>query len=135
MKKPHKAPIRKRRFGAAVLTLAFAVLIFIFSHIPAASYPSHPGFLNYIAHFSEYFVLGALLVLAFTGGKLKTWQILLLAILIASAYAVSDELHQYFIPGRLCDPVDWAVDTLGASVGAFVCAFVLKRVDTRKRSS
>ncbi len=33
---------------------------------------------------------------------------------------MTDELHQLFVAGRHCDPVDWLVDTLGAAVGVFV---------------
>ncbi|MFR0868308.1 MAG: VanZ family protein [Adlercreutzia sp.] len=34
-----------------------------------------------------------------------------IAIACASLYGVSDEVHQLFVPERMCDPVDWMVDT------------------------
>lgn len=37
---------------------------------------------------------------------------------IASAYGISDELHQSFVPGRDCNVWDWLADTLGAIIGA-----------------
>jgi VanZ family protein len=40
-----------------------------------------------------------------------------IALLIASAYAVTDEYHQSFVPMRVPDPADWALDTLGALAG------------------
>lgn len=122
----------KRRVIAGLLALLWLVVIFLFSAVPGASYPAHPGFLNYIAHFGEYFVLAALLTTFFTGSWLKPWQIILVSVAIASAYAVSDELHQLLVPGRLCDPVDWATDTLGACAGALVAYFALKKIDSRK---
>jgi len=37
-----------------------------------------------------------------------------LAVLLASLYGATDELHQAFVPGRSADPADWLADTLGA---------------------
>ena len=30
------------------------------------------------------------------------------------AYGLSDEIHQYFVPNRSCDPIDWITDAAGA---------------------
>ncbi len=49
---------------------------------------------------------------------LVPWVAVVLAIVCASLYGVTDELHQYFVPGRACDPADWLVDTCGAALGA-----------------
>jgi VanZ family protein len=43
---------------------------------------------------------------------------ILLAFLISSAYAATDELHQSFVEGRHGTPVDWAIDTAGAGLAA-----------------
>ncbi len=71
---------------------------------------------NVAAHFTEYLVFGVLLFLAArqTWPSAKTAQLVLIAIVLASFYAVTDEFHQSFVPGRLCDPADWLTDTLGA---------------------
>ena len=52
---------------------------------------------------------------------------MLLAIVVASAYGVTDEFHQLFVPGRACDPVDWMVDTAGAALGALLAHVALRR--------
>jgi len=59
-------------------------------------------------HAGNFGVLAALLYLA-TG---QAW----LAVLLASLYGVSDELHQAFVPGRSADAADWLADTTGALV-------------------
>src|ERR671924_483501 len=41
----------------------------------------------------------------------------LLAFLIASGYAATDELHQSFVEGRHGTPVDWLIDSAGAARG------------------
>ena len=35
----------------------------------------------------------------------------------AVAYAISDEVHQWFVPGRQSDPIDVLLDATGAAVG------------------
>lgn len=72
-----------------------------------------------IGHFSEYLVFGALLANALRL-HIDLPRAAALAILIASAYGITDEFHQLFVPSRACDPVDWLVDTLAAALGAFL---------------
>ena len=43
---------------------------------------------------------------------------------LASLYAITDEVHQRFVPGRSCQATDWAIDTAGAALG-LLCAGVL----------
>ena len=42
----------------------------------------------------------------------------LYAFLIASGYALTDEVHQSFIEGRHGTPVDWLIDSAGAAAAA-----------------
>lgn len=50
----------------------------------------------------------------------------LLAFLLSSAYAATDELHQTFVEGRVGAPVDWALDSAGAAAVA-ICRHVSGR--------
>ena len=113
-------PSARGRIIAAALAVGVASVIFYLSSIPGSGYPSHPNFLNVVAHFLEYATLAALLTLALNSPRRKLWQSALLAVLIASLYAASDEFHQFFVPGRHCDPMDWLTDTAGALVGAML---------------
>ena len=81
---------------------------------------------NVAAHFSEYLVFGVILFNAFFQSlpDRPLWAVALTAVVLASLYAVTDEFHQSFVPGRMCDPADWLTDTLGASLGAGVAATV-----------
>lgn len=83
---------------------------------------------NVVAHFCEYLVLGALLMAALRQTRPQTRRVALVAaaIALASAYAVTDEFHQAFVPGRLCDPADWLTDTVGAAVGAGIALAVMR---------
>jgi VanZ family protein len=42
----------------------------------------------------------------------------LVALIVASLYAATDEFHQSFIEGRNGSPLDWAIDTAGAAAAA-----------------
>lgn len=63
------------------------------------------------------------------------WSFLLRAELFCALYACSDELHQYFVPGRSCRFFDVCVDSAGAFCGAllFWGLFHLTNVRKRKR--
>ena len=52
-----------------------------------------------------------------------------LSFLSAALYASSDELHQYFVSGRACQPRDVLVDCLGASFG-LLAFFIIYTVYT-----
>ena len=69
-----------------------------------------------LAHFTEYFILGILLCnLMNCYGKKAIY-----AIVICIIYAISDEVHQYFVPGRDCRIIDVIIDSFGGIVGYFV---------------
>jgi multisubunit Na+/H+ antiporter MnhB subunit len=118
-------PKRTPRVIAVIAVLVWAALIFAASHIPGSGFPAHPSFLNVVAHFCEYAVFAALLALALHSPGRALWKTALFALVIASLYAVSDEFHQSFIPGRTPDPLDWLTDTLGALLGSVVTIWVL----------
>jgi VanZ family protein len=125
-----------RRVGLLWLpAVAWAVVIFGFSSLRASQVPSG---LSVQGHVGEYFIFGALLTLpllrVWRGRKSGFLVAVLLATVIASAYGVTDELHQKFVPGRTPDPVDWADDTAGAAAGAATAAVVAWAVRrTRER--
>ncbi len=76
------------------------------------------------AHFLEYFVLGALATIAvFTFKNGSIYLKILEATLFSVFYAVSDEVHQYFVPGRACRISDVCIDFVGS-----ICAIVLATI-------
>lgn len=83
-----------------------------------------------IAHFCEYLVFGMLLQNAFAG-HFSARRAAVFAVVAASAYGVTDEFHQLYVPGRACDPVDWMVDTAGAALGSFAATAVRRAVTRR----
>lgn len=73
--------------------------------------PELPAFTRVIAHFTEYALLAALWFWALTPALGR--RALYAAAATAFLYAVSDEIHQGFVPGRDSDPFDVLVDAAG----------------------
>ena len=71
--------------------------------------------LRKLAHFSEFAALGFCFTGAiyYTFGKKKFY----LPLIPSFLYAVSDEIHQYFVPERACRVFDIFVDTCGVITG------------------
>ena len=82
---------------------------------------------NVFRKFAHFFAYGLLMFLTYhavyrTRRKLSPVPPFLLCVL----YAVSDEVHQYFVPERACRLFDVFVDTLGCIVGG-LCFYLLIR--------
>jgi len=94
----------------------WAGLIFTLSSIPSldSGLGTWDLVLRKLAHFAEYAILGALLLRALRREPL--------AVLLGSAYALTDEVHQAFVTGRQGSPLDWALDTAGVIVGVVLFA-------------
>ncbi len=74
------------------------------------------------AHFLEYFILGLLSAGVATTYKDKKHSLnFVWAALFCVVYAISDELHQYFVPGRACRLLDVCIDSMGS---IFAVAFI-----------
>ena len=101
--------------------LGWAALIFALSSIPdlGTGLGGWDLALRKLAHAAEYAVLGALLVRATGRGGV--------ALAVGTLYAVSDELHQALVPGRMGSPVDVAIDALGVACGVFLWQAVRSR--------
>ena len=41
------------------------------------------------------------------------------AVILCMLYAVSDEVHQYFVPGRSAGVIDVVIDTVGSILGVW----------------
>ncbi len=97
------------------------------------------------AHLSEYAVLGALMTLTAASwrredeetmrtGETPGGTVRILPVLAAGfLYAVSDEIHQIFVPGRSGEPRDVLIDTSGVLIGICLVRFHFSLRERRKR--
>ena len=73
-----------------------------------------------LLHTIEYGGLALLFGRALVGEGLSSIAAVIVAILLTSSYAATDEYHQLFVPLRTADIRDWLADTVGATIGAVV---------------
>ena len=92
----------------------WAGVIFALSSIPSlgTGLGTWDLVLRKLGHVAEFALLGALVWRA-----AGSWWI---AVALASAYAVTDELHQSFVEGRHASAWDWGIDSVGVVVGVAV---------------
>lgn len=69
------------------------------------------------AHFFIFFVLGILVMFTLRRSKIRGVRGGALVLLICVLFAISDEIHQIFVPGRGAELRDVLIDSAGASMG------------------
>jgi len=82
------------------------------------------GYLSYIYHFSIFFILALFLLISIIKGNLKNNH-LVIAIIIAILYGISDEIHQFFVPGRYPSFVDVITNSVGILLAGVIYAIIL----------
>jgi VanZ family protein len=123
------------RLGLWGPVAAWMAVLFALSSRPLpASVSSVP---DWITHGAGYAILGALLCRALAGGLARpvAGRLAVLAVVIATAYGVTDEVHQSFVPGRMSDAWDVLKDLGGASVAAAACAWPRGPRDEERRKA
>jgi len=99
-------------------TISYCGLIFYFSSLPSMVAPElFPG-QDKIFHFFEFGFLSLLFFFSikktFLGASLKV--LVVITILFTALYGISDEIHQYFVPGRESSIGDALADFSGAII-------------------
>ena len=111
-----------------LLALTWMVLLFYLSHGPSLNTPIQFVHQDKVLHAGVYAVLGILLLTAQPmRARGYSWRQACISALIASAYGLSDEIHQYFIPGRNSDILDWVADSAGALIAASLLAWLSRK--------
>ena len=84
----------------------------------------HP-IIRKLAHFGVYTVVGFSIM-----GFMCTFDIrnifkVLISFGVGATYAISDEVHQYFIPGRSARVLDVCIDSAGVLTGIFILVIII----------
>lgn len=144
---------RKKRLFPLVITILIMAFIFLQSALPADLSKEEsnlivqalieflhvdPKILSFAvrkcAHFTEYLLLGLSLfatVREYDPVRLERneqWQrTALLSWGIGALYALTDEVHQAFVPGRSCEIRDMLIDSCGVAAGVLIMAALRSR--------
>ncbi len=117
----------------------FVVGLFVLSSIPDLS-PPDLGFKpqDKFYHLIFYMVFGFFIKRSFYNMENRKFiqvNASLFTLLFGAFYALSDEIHQFFVPGRFMSFGDFAADTLGLLIGIFIFNKLEPFLIRRKRSS
>ncbi len=107
-----------------LLTIALMAFIFYLSSLPYIDVA--PSFSNSdkVMHILAYGLLGGLFALSLQPWKgTLSWKQVGVVTLFTIAYGISDEFHQYFIPGRDASILDIIAD----GTGGFIAGFTLRK--------
>ena len=98
----------------------WATILFALSSGPGPEIPIDVRHLDKIQHAGAYAVLGGLVsrALAIGAPAMVPGRRVIAAGLVATAYGVSDEIHQRFVPRRSPDVFDVVADAVGGFLGA-----------------
>jgi VanZ family protein len=104
-------------YRAPVILWAF--VLFALSSIPNLPSPIHIGtWDDKLSHFVAYAILGALLLRAVARhAALPKARDFKISLTVGILYGITDELHQYFVPGRYMEFNDFIADALGVIAG------------------
>lgn len=91
---------------------------------------ANEAFIRGLAHFCEFAGFGFLMCNFIFALKYKLKPVI--SILLSCAYAVTDEIHQYFIPERACQLSDFAIDCAGVISGALIFSCLILIIKRKK---
>lgn len=85
-------------------------------------------FIRKTAHFSLYFFMSMLIYIVFALWKKRFFISGVISVSICCVYAMLDEFHQSFVPGRTPLVKDVIIDTSGAILGTVFCFMIISSV-------
>lgn len=99
-----------------MITIVYAACMFMISSIPREiteeiSITNYTNYESIMFHIVEYFFFGYFLYKAIKTTKIKKKA--LITVLIGIMFAISDEIHQIFVPGRAGVAEDVIFDAIG----------------------
>ncbi|VVB78770.1 VanZ like family protein [uncultured archaeon] len=101
-------------FVSLLIVILIASTIFYLSSLPSQAFPPGLGIKTKIYHVGIFFLLSFFMLITFLKGNNKrTIHLISLAILLCVSYAITDEIHQFFVPGRHTALRDVLIDSIG----------------------
>lgn len=83
------------------------------------------------SHSIAYFILAILILFATDRNHIKGHKFIFISFAICAVYAVTDEIHQHFVPGRSSAITDVMIDCVGGALGIVLYVAVMKGLSHR----
>jgi VanZ family protein len=117
---------KKKRHATILwsITIGYMIMIFYFSSLSGHLLPSSIRDFDKVLHFCVYSLLAFLFYRSFRKSGMKR-HIFLFSLLITTMYAVTDEIHQLYVPGRVASLGDVSADIIGAFSGSALAYFTV----------
>lgn len=123
----------RRRLYLWLPVVAWMGTIFFLSARPDLPHPSL-GWLDLAISSAAHLLMFAVLAILWARALGRGRRVWLIALGLTLLYALSDELHQLFVPGRHADPLDLAFDALGAALGVAGWVWLQRRISMSPKS-
>jgi len=108
------------------------VIYKIFGKLSLADYLNeYAHLIRKLAHFTEFGILGVFFYLNII--EIKNRKSIVDSVLWTMIYAISDEIHQLFVPGRACSIIDMIIDTCGGI--CFIFVYYIIEINVKKYMS
>lgn len=140
--------MKNKKIISFILVIGWMIFIFLMSSFDGNESSSQSNFLVHfivdifnisnvdiisliirkIAHFIEYLILGILVYNMMIYYDRKYY----LAIMVCLLYAISDEVHQAFVPGRSYQVHDMLIDSFGSLTGIMLLNMFMKFKKNKK---
>lgn len=128
---------KNKVFLVYIPLIIYWIVLLVATSLPAQDLPRIETN-DKFTHFAAYFILSVMLnfSLMFQNKLLKLKNNpALWTIIIGFTYGAFDEIHQYFIPGRFCEFLDWIANAVGVLFGVFSVQFLFKIEERHKKKS
>ena len=107
-----------------IIVFVGAFLIFYISSLKFQGGAGGIGFIPILYHLFAFFFFGFFMLVSVVRGR-KDFLLFFLGIIFSLIYAISDEIHQYFVPGRVAGLFDVGIDLIGIIFAMVVYLIVI----------
>ncbi len=106
------------------LLILWVALTFLLTSIPNPRFEVPFAHADKVAHFGIYGVMGFLCALWRRESGRPARGAALTALFVVTLVGAVDEIHQYWIPGRSMEFIDWLADAAGGGMGVLFSAYL-----------
>ncbi len=113
-------PRWKRMLPDLGVLITYCTFIVIQSHLPSPIDLPEVSHSDKLLHLGAYGVMAALCYRTGRAGwpQAGRRRLFWASVAFAAIFGLTDEIHQFFVPYRSADPLDFLADTVGALLGA-----------------